>query len=256
MANNYGGAVLALVLVPGFWAALPVVLVAGMGWTTYLSTLMSEVQVFLPNWIRARALALLMVSFTAAQVLGSVVWGSLAEVTGLRTSWLAAAGLILASAVLAALWRLPDLGARRSEPIDFWGSPKLVFTPDPDTGPVVITVEYTISPDRLDRFESLLPRLRQSRLQTGAMRWDLYRSGERRHLPRGVRGRVLGEHEKQHHRRAAHRGRPGGRATGRPAVRPATHGRNLIPPPRTVRPRPRLAGGGDRWRALRLQAVP
>lgn len=233
----YGGAVLALVLVPGFWAALPVVLVAGMGWTTYLSTLMSEVQVFLPNWIRARALALLMVSFTAAQVLGSVVWGSLAEVTGLRTSWLAAAGLILASAVLAALWRLPDLGARRSEPIDFWGSPKLVFTPDPDTGPVVITVEYTISPDRFDRFESLLPRLRQSRLQTGAMRWDLYRSGERADTYLEVFAVASwGEHEKQH---------TGGRLTvadqeveqlvARLCDLPPM-AEHLIPPPRTVRP--------------------
>lgn len=195
----FGGAAMALVFVPGFWLALPVTLLAGVGWTAYLSTLMSEVQVFLPNWVRARALALLMVSFTAAQVVGSLAWGSLAEVTSLKTAWLVATGLILASSLVAVAWKLPEMGAARSEPVDFWGPAELVFEPAPHAGPVLITVEYTVSPDRQERFEALWPRLRRSRLQTGAARWDMYRSGERADTYIEVFAVASwGEHEKQH----------------------------------------------------------
>ncbi len=231
----FGGAAMALVFVPGFWPALPVTLLAGVGWTAYLSTLMSEVQVFLPNWIRARALALLMVSFTMAQIVGALVWGSLAQTAGLRTAWIVATGVIMASSVIAAIWKLPEMGAARSEPVDFWGAPELVFDPEPNAGPVLVSVEYAVSPDRLERFEALWPRLRLSRLQTGATRWDMYRSGERADTYVEVFSVASwGEHEQQH---------TGGRLTTAdkeiedmvaalcdlPPV-----GEHLLPPPRTV----------------------
>ncbi len=196
----FGAAAMSLVFVPGFWPALVVTLIAGIGWTSFLSTLMSEVQVFLPNWIRARALALLMVSFTMAQIVGALVWGSLAEAAGITTAWLVATGLIIASSLVAVVWKLPDLGASRSEPVDFWGDvPDLVFEPNPDDGPVMVTIEYVVSPDRLAAFEALWPRLRLSRLHTGATRWEMYRSGERPDTyVEFFTVASWGEHEKQH----------------------------------------------------------
>ncbi len=231
----FGFSAMALVVVPGFLAALPVTLLAGVGWTSFLSTLMSEVQVFLPNWVRARALALLMVSFTGAQITGSLLWGASAEIIGLRTTWLVATGLIVATSGIGLVRKLPDMGSTRSEPVDFWGAPEIGFTPDPDGGPVVVTVQYAVSPDRYERFEALWPRMRRSRLLTGATRWDMYRSGERADTYIEVFAVASwAEHEKQH---------TGGRLTAAdreveervaalcdlPPV--AEH---LIPPPRSV----------------------
>jgi len=55
----------------------------------------------------------------------------------------------------------------------------LAFDPEPDSGPVLVTVEYTVSPERESDFLGAMDHLRQSRRRTGATRWELYRDGDR-----------------------------------------------------------------------------
>jgi quinol monooxygenase YgiN len=42
-----------------------------------------------------------------------------------------------------------------------------------------VTVEYTVAPEREAAFLEAMDRLRRSRLQTGATRWEIYRDGDR-----------------------------------------------------------------------------
>ncbi|HQE30517.1 MAG TPA: MFS transporter [Propionibacteriaceae bacterium] len=195
----YGVAALLVVIVPGFWAALPLALLIGAGWTLYHATLLAEMQSMLPNWVRARAMALMTVSFTAAQVAGSLTWGALAEITGLKTTWLLACGLTVASALAARLGRLPSVDVRRVEAVGDLDEAHLLFEPDPTSGPVIVQVTYTVSDARWPRFQRLLPRLRRARLQTGATRWHIFRSGERAHTYVELfHVATWSEHEQQH----------------------------------------------------------
>jgi hypothetical protein len=44
---------------------------------------------------------------------------------------------------------------------------------------VLVTTTYTISPDKEERFLWAMTSLRRARLRTGAMRWGLFRDGEK-----------------------------------------------------------------------------
>jgi hypothetical protein len=46
---------------------------AGLAWTAVVSTLNAELQIFLPVWVRGRALAMYLVTFAGTQALASVV---------------------------------------------------------------------------------------------------------------------------------------------------------------------------------------
>ena len=77
-----------VVLVPSFWAAMVVLVFAGLAWTAVISTLNAELQLFLPVWVRARGLAIYMVNFTGSMTVGALIWGLVAEGLGLqRQGW-------------------------------------------------------------------------------------------------------------------------------------------------------------------------
>jgi MFS family permease len=175
----YAAALAVLVLVPSFAAALGTLVFAGLAWTATISTLNAELQLFLPAWVRARGLALYMVVFTGSQAGAALLWGLLATGVGLSATFLVAAGLGLIGVVSGNVWRLPETGHLDPEPAIYWADARMAFDPEPDTGPVLITVEYSVPPDREDAFLAAMDHLHRSRRRTGASRWELYRDGDR-----------------------------------------------------------------------------
>ena len=78
----------ALALVPNAWVAFPLLVVCGFGWTATVSTIISELQLFLPNWVRARAIAIYLMVFLGAQAVASPIWGLSPNTSGSRwPSW-------------------------------------------------------------------------------------------------------------------------------------------------------------------------
>jgi MFS family permease len=168
-----------IVLLTNFLAALVILVFAGLAWTTVISTLNAELQLFLPVWVRARGLAIYMVTFTGSMTVGALLWGLIAEGLGLRLTFFIAAAVMLTGVVGGVFWRLPETGHLDREPAVYWGEPRMAFVPEPDTGPVLVTVEYTITPAREQAFLAAMDHLRQSRRRSGATRWELYRDGDR-----------------------------------------------------------------------------
>jgi predicted MFS family arabinose efflux permease len=84
------------------WAAVPLLLLTGVAWIAALTTLTVGVQLLLPQWVRARGLAVFLVVLIGAQALGSLLWGVLATRFGLATS-LTAAAVLLVGAALSSL---------------------------------------------------------------------------------------------------------------------------------------------------------
>jgi quinol monooxygenase YgiN len=63
----------------------------------------------------------------------------------------------------------------------YWPEAQLVVEPDPRVGPVLITIAYTVPPERQDEFLKVMAQVRGSRRRTGAIRWGLFRDGESEH---------------------------------------------------------------------------
>ena len=50
-----------------------VLVLAGFGWTATIATLNAELQLYLPVWVRARGIAIYLMSFMIAQSIGSPI---------------------------------------------------------------------------------------------------------------------------------------------------------------------------------------
>jgi MFS family permease len=175
----YSAALAAIVLASSFPAAFGTLVLAGLAWMAVTSTLAGELQLFLPAWVRARGLAIYTVTFTGSMTAGALLWGLLAEAVSLQTTLLIATFFVLASVIAGVAWRLPETSHLDPRPAIYWPEARLAFDPEPDAGPVLVTVEYVVSPEREAAYLDAMDHLRRSRRRTGASRWELYRDGER-----------------------------------------------------------------------------
>jgi MFS family permease len=174
----FAAALAALVLVPNAAAIVVVLLPTGVAWIAVLSGMNTSMQLFLPAWVRARGLATYQIVLFGAQAAGAVLWGIIAGPAGLVGTFLIAAAVMIAGAATIRLWPLFDTsGSERSLAV-YWPKPHLVFEPDPQDGPVLVTRTYTIAPEHEQPFLQAMSWMRRSRLRTGAVEWGLYRDGE------------------------------------------------------------------------------
>ena len=175
----YAAASAAIVLTPSFPAALATLVFAGLAWMAATSTLAAELQLFLPAWVRARGLAVYTVIFTGSMTAGALIWGLVAEVVGLQATFLIAAFVVVAGVIAGVVWRVPETGHLDPQPVIYWPAARLAFDPEADAGPILVTVEFTVAPEREAAFLEAMDHLRRSRRRTGASRWELYRDGDR-----------------------------------------------------------------------------
>jgi MFS family permease len=164
-----------IVLVPEIWVALPLMVVAGMAWISVANSLAIAAQVAMPDWVRARGMALYQMALMGGAAAGSLLWGQVAYWAGLRGSVLAAAGF---GVVVLLLTR--KLTVEGGAEIDFTpavarAAPQPATAVGADEGPVMVTVEYTIAPAQAAAFTAVMQQTRQARLRQGALSWGLFR---------------------------------------------------------------------------------
>jgi predicted MFS family arabinose efflux permease len=80
------------------WAGIVMLLLSGVAWIATLTTLTVAAQLSLPEWLRARGLAIYLVVLIGAQALGSLVWGLIASRFGVAASLTGSAVLLTAAA--------------------------------------------------------------------------------------------------------------------------------------------------------------
>lgn len=172
----YIAALLVIALVRSPWAVIPALLGSGFCWTSTMSTLNVSVQLSVPRWVHARALGLYLMTFQGGLALGSVLWGVIAEHYSVRMALIAsacgmAASMPFTSRIHILKGSLPDLTPYRpNRPL-----PNLRMTPDPEEGPVRISIDYCIPPENYAEFTHLAHELKGVRLRDGAVRWGIYR---------------------------------------------------------------------------------
>ncbi|HSR27552.1 MAG TPA: MFS transporter [Actinomycetes bacterium] len=195
----YAAALMVVALVTNPAAVTVVLFAAGAAWLAVMASLNATMQLFLPGWVRARGLSTSQVVFVGGQGLAALGWGLLADQVGLQAVFLAAAGLMLAGAASLRWWPLHDTEGLDRSPAMYWPEPRLDFEPEPDDGPVLVTVTYQVPEERVPRFLEAMDLVRRSRQRTGASRWDLYRDGaDRRQFVETFVVPSWAEHLRQH----------------------------------------------------------
>jgi hypothetical protein len=79
----------------------------GACWMTVIANNGASVQMILPNFMRARGMAVHQMVFFGAMVVGSLMWGKIATLLGTQTALIISAGSLVPFTVLAASIRLP-----------------------------------------------------------------------------------------------------------------------------------------------------
>lgn len=173
----YGAALIAAILVHSTAVVVVVLVPAGMAWVGMLATVNTQLQLFLPRWVRARGLSIYQMVLFGAQGLGAFAWGLVADRFGLITTFLVAAGLMIAGAASVRFWPLVDTeGMDRRTLVR--PDPVVAFQAEAEAGPVVVHTTYSVSPEHEEDFMSAMRLVRRSRLRTGATQWGLFRNGE------------------------------------------------------------------------------
>jgi MFS family permease len=171
----FAGATLALAYL-SFVPLLVVCMAAGgVAWMAMMSSLTVAATAAAPAWVRARALGIYLFVFQGMLAAGSFAWGALAEQFG-NSAALAGAAVALVGG-LAATWRWPLHVVQRLDltPSGHWPDPRLVLTPEPEDGPVLVTVEYRVPAAQASAFSAVMEAMRRFRRREGAVRWDLFR---------------------------------------------------------------------------------
>ncbi|GAA1582065.1 MFS transporter [Actinoplanes couchii] len=171
----YTTALVVIALVPRVAAVVAVLAAAGLAWMMLVSRMNAAMQLVLPNWVRARALAVYQVVFAGSQAVGALVWGQVASAFGLRATFLAAASLMVTGLLLVRVWPVQPREDRDTDPAVFWPEPHLLTQPGLDQGPVLVQVTYRVTAEDAAAFTAALLELRESRLRTGATRWGIFR---------------------------------------------------------------------------------
>jgi predicted MFS family arabinose efflux permease len=155
-------------------AAIAASLIAGASWIAAVSSLNVSAQVALPDWVRARGLAVYVTVMFGALTIGSAIWGELASIAGLHAAlWLAAAGAIVAIP-LTWRWKLQTGADVDFSPSMQWPEPVTTHAIEPDRGPVLVTIEYHIDPKNREPFLHALGRYARERFRDGAYDWGIY----------------------------------------------------------------------------------
>ena len=147
---------------------------AGIAWMTLMSSFSVMVQTLVPAWVRARVLAIYMITFFGGMAVGSAVWGAIAARTGLGEALLIAAATLLVSVVGVYFFPLKKGSEVDLEPSLHWPEPVFVNEPHPTDGPVLVTVEYQIDPANANEFVTTMRDVKRIMQRDGAVRWGLF----------------------------------------------------------------------------------
>ena len=164
-----------VVFAPNIWIALPAIVVLGMAWISTANSLTLAAQVALPNWVRARGMAIYQMALMGGAAAGSLLWGQVAGWSSVRIAVTCAAG------VGPVLWLLTrQLSVEGGADPDFSPAkpanlPNTAFEVGADEGPVMVTVEYQIDPAESTGFAEVMQKTRRARLRQGALSWGLFR---------------------------------------------------------------------------------
>jgi len=153
-------------------------LLCGACWVTTNALLNVSLQLSTPRWVVGRALSFYMMGNASGMVLGSWVWGLMAQTYGLQTALVTSAATVIVGAMAGYKLPLPEFSRLNLDPLNQFIEPTLAVQLKPQTGPIMITVDFDIGEDDIPAFLETMTLRRRIRKRDGARRWSLLRDLE------------------------------------------------------------------------------
>lgn len=163
----------------GMVLASVALLLCGACWVTTNALLNVSLQLSTPRWVVGRALSFYMMGNAAGMVLGSWAWGSVAESYGLQSALIASASTIILGALAGYKLPLPEFKRLNLDPLNRFIAPTLAVQLKPQTGPIMITIDFDIVEADIPAFLEAMTVRRRIRKRDGARRWSLLRDLEK-----------------------------------------------------------------------------
>jgi MFS family permease len=159
---------------PNALVAAAALLFSGMAWISVANSLTVSAQLALPDWVRARGMAIYQMALMAGSAAGAALWGQVASWTDLRTSLASAATLAIVLLLVLWRWRV-EAHEEDLTPHRVLTEPKAAIPLQPGDGPVMVTIEYVVDEADAAAFAEVMRDSRRSRLRNGALSWGLFR---------------------------------------------------------------------------------
>ncbi|MCZ2328053.1 MFS transporter [Bartonella sp. F02] len=156
-----------------------VLLPAGMCWVLALSLFNTSVQLSTPRWVVARTLALYQTASYGGMVIGSAIWGAVADSYSLTVSLSICAVFLLFGALAGIKFKIQEIPQIDLDPLDQFREPELLLDLQARSGPIMIMIDYQIHESDLEEFLKVMTRRRHIRRRDGARQWVLLRDLER-----------------------------------------------------------------------------
>jgi MFS family permease len=197
----FAAAAVALGYLPSYPLLCAVMLAGGFAWITLMSSFNVAAQMSVPAWVKARAMAVYLITLQGGTALGAILWGALATRYGVRTALTLAAGGMILSLAAMVRYRLTAAEGIDLAPSAHWPLPVVTDELDAECGPVMVTVEYRIDPARAEEFREAMREVSMERRRHGAVYWHVYVDAEdpARHVEVFIVASWL-EHLRQHER--------------------------------------------------------
>ncbi|MEJ2603058.1 MAG: MFS transporter [Gammaproteobacteria bacterium] len=171
-------ATFALAFVRDPWLLAPAMLLLGASWISVLSTLQVVAQLSLPEWVRARGLAVFLASFMGTVAGASAFWGKIASLTSMSEALVYAGVTGIVGVFLGVPLSIRRYASADPTLITPVPDPNVPFTITQDQGPVLVELRYEIDPQDADDFAAAMEPVRKLRLRNGAITWGLFQDTE------------------------------------------------------------------------------
>jgi len=139
------------------------------------NTITVAAQLTLPDWVRARGMAVYQMALMGGAAAGAAVWGHVAAGLDVRPTILASASFGVLAVLFTYRMSIDRVNPDDQRPVPVAAQPQPAISIDADDGPVMVTVEYQIDPARAAEFAEVMQLTRRARLRQGALSWGLFR---------------------------------------------------------------------------------
>lgn len=163
---------------PNFFLLIPVMLVSGAAWIAVLSSLQIAAQTSVPNWVRARALAVYILVFFGSMAIGGAFWGWFASVLSIPLSLSLASLVMVVGVLVGTKAMLPVVEAEDLAPSLHWPQPLLSDEADAQRGPVMVLIEYQVLAADTEAFKMAMGEVRDMRHRNGSFSWQLMQDSQ------------------------------------------------------------------------------
>ncbi|MDX2273993.1 MAG: MFS transporter [Hyphomonadaceae bacterium] len=154
---------------------LLVMMIAGVTWVVILAMLNVSVQLSSPRWVTARALAWFQASLTGGVAVGAWVWGHAAALSSLPIALAASGVAMMATPLLGLAMPISNTNPLDSNIVEISHEPEVNLPITQRSGPIVVEIDYRVTPDRAREFTTLMINVENARQRNGAFDWSLAR---------------------------------------------------------------------------------